>query len=129
MTPNKCSGRDAISGDRITIEFNEVIQHLDPAFSDEIAEDEYIAGGFIDIQVNGFAGVDYNAPDSPQEEIARSLKVMFSTGVRRGFPPGITGDPEKRRAALGTRAGAGEVLPEGPGMEAFHVRVRISRPK
>ena len=100
MTPNKCSGRDAISGDRITIEFDEVIQHLDPAFSDEIAEDEYIAGGFIDIQVNGFAGVDYNAPDSPQEEIARSLKVMFSTGVTRCFPTVITGDPEKMLGAL-----------------------------
>ena len=28
MTPIKCSGRDAISGDRITLEFDDVIQHL-----------------------------------------------------------------------------------------------------
>jgi N-acetylglucosamine-6-phosphate deacetylase len=120
MTPIKCSGRDAISGDRITIEFDEVIQHLDPAF-DEIADDEYLAPGFIDIQVNGFAGVDYNSPDAPHEEIARSLRVMFSTGVTRCFPTVITGDPDKMLGALRNLAAAREALPEGPAMEAFHV--------
>jgi N-acetylglucosamine-6-phosphate deacetylase len=118
MTPIKCSGRDAISGDRITLEFDDVIQTLNPAFSDEIADDEYIAPGFIDIQVNGFAGVDYNAPDAPHEEIARSLQVMFSTGVTRCFPTVITGDPEKMLGALRNLAAAREAH---PAMEAFHV--------
>jgi N-acetylglucosamine-6-phosphate deacetylase len=117
----KCSGRDAVSGDRITIEFDDVIQHLNPAFSDQIADDEYVAPGFIDIQINGFAGVDYNAPDAPQEEIARSLRVMFSTGVTRCFPTVITGDPEKMLGALRNLAAARETLEEGPAMEAFHV--------
>jgi N-acetylglucosamine-6-phosphate deacetylase len=120
MTPLKCSGRDPISGDAITIEFNEVIQHLDPAFS-EIPEDVYMAPGFIDIQINGFAGVDYNAPDALHEEIARSLRVMFSTGVTRCFPTVITGDPEKMLGALRNLAAARESLAEGPAMEAFHV--------
>ena len=120
MTPIKCSGRDAISGDRITIEFDEVIQHLDPAF-DEIADDEYLAPGFIDIQVNGFAGVDYNSPDASHEEISRSLRVMFTTGVTRCFPTVITGDPDKMLGALRNLAAAREALPEGPAMEAFHV--------
>jgi N-acetylglucosamine-6-phosphate deacetylase len=120
MTPLKCSGRDAISGEPITIEFDEVIQHLDPAFS-EVADDEYIAPGFIDIQVNGFAGVDYNSPDASHDEIARSLRVMFSTGVTRCFPTVITGDPEKMLGALRNLAAAREALAEGPAMEAFHV--------
>ncbi|MGA3203930.1 MAG: amidohydrolase family protein [Bryobacteraceae bacterium] len=121
MTLMKCSGRDAVSGDRITIEFDDVIQHLNPAFSDQIADDEYVAPGFIDIQINGFAGVDYNAPDARQEEIARSLRVMFSTGVTRCFPTVITGDPEKMLGALRNLAAARETLEEGPAMEAFHV--------
>jgi len=121
MIRTKCSGRDAISGDRITIEFDDVIQNLDPAFTEDIADDVYIAPGFIDIQVNGFAGVDYNAPDASQEEIARSLRVMFSTGVSRCFPTVITGDPETMLGALRNLAAAREALPEGPAMEAFHV--------
>ena len=53
----------------------------------------YIAPGFIDIQVNGFAGVDYNDPATPHEEIARSLHVLFATGVTRFYP-----DCDHRRA-------------------------------
>jgi N-acetylglucosamine-6-phosphate deacetylase len=121
MTLTKCSGRDAISGDRITIEFDDVVQHLNPAFSDEIADDEYIAPGFIDIQINGFAGVDYNSAEAPHEEIARSLQAMFSTGVTRCFPTVITGDPEKMLGALRNLAAAREALEDGSAMEAFHV--------
>ncbi len=121
MTRTKCSGRDAISGDRITIEFDDVIQHLDPAFSDEVSDDVYIAPGFIDIQINGFAGVDYNSPGAPHEEIARSLRVMFSTGVTRCFPTVITGSPENMLGALRNLAAARESLEDGKAMEAFHV--------
>jgi N-acetylglucosamine-6-phosphate deacetylase len=121
MTRTKCSGRDAISGDRITLEFDDVIQHLDPAFSDEVADDVYIAPGFIDLQINGFAGVDYNSPEAPHDEIARSLKVMFSTGVTRCFPTVITGSPENMLGALRNLAAARESLEDGLAMEAFHV--------
>lgn len=120
MTPIQCSGRNAISGEPIVIEFDEVIQHLNPAFS-IVPDDIYLAPGFIDIQINGFAGVDYNAPDAPHEEIARSLRVMFSTGVTRCFPTVITGDPEKMLGALRNLAAAKGSLEEGAAMEAFHV--------
>jgi N-acetylglucosamine-6-phosphate deacetylase len=118
MTRIKCSGRDAISGDRITLEFDDVIQHLDPAFSNQIADDVYLAPGFIDLQVNGFAGVDYNDPAAPHEEIARSLEVMYSTGVTRCFPTVITGDPDRMLGALRNLTAARKSL---PAMEAFHV--------
>jgi N-acetylglucosamine-6-phosphate deacetylase len=116
MTLTKCSGRDAISGEPITVEFDEVIQHLNPAFSEPVPDDVYIAPGFIDIQVNGFAGVDYNSPEAAHEEIARSLRVMFSTGVTRCFPTVITGDPEKMLSALRNLASVRE-----DAIEAFHV--------
>jgi N-acetylglucosamine-6-phosphate deacetylase len=82
--------------------------------------------GFIDLQVNGFAGVDYNSPDAPMEEIARSIRVMFSTGVTRFFPTVITGPPERMLGALRNLAAARESLPEGPAaigqaMTAFQV--------
>ena len=77
--------------------------------------------GFIDLQVNGFAGVDYNAPGVPAEEIARSIRVMFSTGVTRFFPTVITGSPERMLSALRNLSAARESFPEGLAMTAFHV--------
>src|SRR6202161_2756988 len=121
MTHIKCSGRNAVSGERIVLEFDEVIQTLNPAFSEDVPDDVYVAPGFIDLQVNGFAGVDYNSPGAPHEEIARSLRVMFSTGVTRCFPTVITGDPEKMLGALRNLAAAREGLADGGAMEAFHV--------
>ncbi len=121
MNYQKCSGREAISGEPVEIEFDEVIQRLNPSFNERAPADVYLAPGFIDIQVNGFAAVDYNSPEAPHEDIGSSLRTMFSTGVTRCFPTVITGDPERMLGALRNLAAARESLPEGPAMEAFHV--------
>jgi N-acetylglucosamine-6-phosphate deacetylase len=87
---------------------------------------EYLAPGFIDVQVNGFAGVDYNDPGSPHEAIAKSIRAMFTTGVTRFFPTIITGSEERTVGALRNLTAAKEEfarngLPEADAMEAFHV--------
>src|SRR6185503_18959333 len=86
---------------------------------------DWIAPALVDLQVNGFAGVDYNSPapltDDALEEIARSIRAMFSTGVTRFFPTVITGAPDDMLAALKNLARARETLSEGAAMEAFHV--------
>jgi N-acetylglucosamine-6-phosphate deacetylase len=117
----KCIGNSPAAGEKIEVEFDSVIQHVNPAFSANDADDVYIAPGFIDLQVNGFAGVDYNSATTPHDEIARSLHALFSTGVTRFFPTVITGEPEKMTAALRNLAGARESLPDGSAMEAFHM--------
>jgi N-acetylglucosamine-6-phosphate deacetylase len=73
----------------------------------------WTAPGFIDLQVNGFAGVDYNSPNAPIEEIGRSIRVMFSTGVTRFFPTVITGSQERMLGALRNLAAARESLSVG----------------
>jgi N-acetylglucosamine-6-phosphate deacetylase len=77
--------------------------------------------GFIDLQVNGFARVDYNDPGAIHEEIARSIRVMFSTGVTRFFPTVITGSPERMIGALRNLAGAREAIAEGVAIAGIHV--------
>jgi len=84
-------------------------------------EASYLAPGFIDLQVNGFAGVDYNRPGTTHEEIARSIRVLFSTGVTRFLPTVITGSVEDMQGALRNLAEAREKLPEGAAIEGFHV--------
>lgn len=81
----------------------------------------WIAPGLIDIQVNGFAGVDYNSPETPLEEIARSIREMRATGVTRFCPTVITGSNDNICGSLRNLARARRELPEGPSMCGFHV--------
>lgn len=117
----RCSGRDAVSGERIAVECDSLIQFVDPVLSNDRDDGIFLAPGFIDLQVNGFAGVDFNSPDAPQCEIERAVAAVFSTGVTRFFPTVITGDPRAMLAALRNLAAARESLAHGHALEAFHV--------
>ncbi len=46
--------------------------------------------GLVDLQVNGFAGVDFNAGNLEGEDIDRALNAMCLTGVRACLPTIIT---------------------------------------
>jgi len=116
-----CSGRSAVSGEPIEIAFESAIQNVDPVLDHQGDADVFVAPGFIDLQVNGFAGVDFNSPTAPHEEIQRAVNATFSTGVTRLYPTVITGAPDAMLAALRNLAAARESLADGQAMEAFHV--------
>ena len=65
----KCNGINPSTGEHIEIEFDSVISHVDPVLT-PAHRDVYVAPGFIDLQVNGCAGVDYNSSSTPVEEIS-----------------------------------------------------------
>src|SRR3984957_10711477 len=113
-----CFGIDALTGSPVEIEFGETVTNVAPAAPHP---GDFIAPGFIDIQVNGFAGVDYNQPEAPHSEIARSIQVLFTTGVTRFYPTVITGAPDDMASALRNLARAKEALPEGDAIDGFHV--------
>jgi len=113
----KCSGTD-VNGAAIEIEFGDSIVSIIPSAT---AGGPYIAPGWIDIQVNGFAGVDYNHPYTTDQEIARSIHALFATGVTRFYPTVITGSPEDMEGALRNLSRAKDSLPEGEAMDGFHV--------
>src|SRR5579862_5600080 len=125
MNAMKCKGHEVSSGEYVVVEGDSLITHVDPHLGNEPGPDPdrdvWIAPGFVDLQVNGFAGVDYNSPSAQPEEIARSIRAVFSTGVTRFFPTVITGSAEDMLAALRNLARARESLVEGPAMEAFHI--------
>jgi len=116
----KCTGKHADSGETVEISFDSAITGVDSLLSGA-SNDILIAPAFVDLQVNGFAGVDYNSPSAIHEEIQRSIGRMFATGVTRFFPTVITGSPEDMTGALGNLAAAKESIPEGAAMEAFHL--------
>jgi N-acetylglucosamine-6-phosphate deacetylase len=116
----KCNGVDPSSGDEIEVRFSDLIESVDPLLSGS-SDFIYVTPGWIDLQVNGFAGVDYNSPFSSHEEIARSIRAILQTGVTRFFPTVITGSPEDMSGALANLARAKEATWEGAAMEAFHL--------
>lgn len=80
--------------------------------------DVWVAPGLIDLQVNGFAGVDYNSPEVTLEELGRSVEAMRATGVTRFLPTVITGSRERMCGALQKLAAARGAIAEIAG---FHV--------
>ncbi len=46
--------------------------------------------GFFDLQVNGFAGVDFNDPHATPDDLMRAVLAMRTTGVTRFLPTLIT---------------------------------------
>lgn len=113
-----CSGIDALTGRKTTVEFGETIRSVNPAGS---ADDIYIAPGFVDLQVNGFAGVDFNDPQASLEDIGRAIGAILQTGVTRFLPTVITGPPEQMLACLRNLHRARTTLPHGHAIAGFHV--------
>ena len=111
------SGINLATGEAVTVSFEETIVTVEPA----VVGGPYLAPGFIDLQVNGFAGVDYNSPVAAHEEIARSILAIFATGVTRFYPTVITGSAEDMTGALKNLAAARRSVPYGAAMEGFHV--------
>jgi N-acetylglucosamine-6-phosphate deacetylase len=120
MSNSRLNGVDVSSGASVEVSFDRAINLVDHLIR-PLNDGVFISPGWIDLQVNGFAGVDYNSPQSSHEKIAQSVRAMFACGVTRFFPTVITGSPENMTAALRNLAGAKESLAEGPAMEAFHV--------
>ena len=117
----KIAGTDAV----LRVEYGNVIQAVDDLIHPpEIGE--FLAAGFIDLQVNGFAGVDYNDPATPAEAIAGSIHTMFETGVTRLLPTIITGSEDRITGALRNLTRAKDELqrngaPEAEAIAGFHV--------
>src|SRR5512136_2379473 len=51
--------------------------------------------GFLDLQVNGFAGVDFNDPATTADGVRRALGVLRAHGVTSLLPTLITSSTER----------------------------------
>lgn len=57
-----------------------------------------LSRGLVDLQVNGFAGVDFNSGTVTAQEIDRALEAMLATGVATCLPTIITARPHELEA-------------------------------
>jgi N-acetylglucosamine-6-phosphate deacetylase len=113
-----CIGIETFGGTPVKLTFDAAISAVEPAVD---SGGLFLAPGFIDLQVNGFLGVDFNDPKCTPEQIARSIRGLFSTGVTRFYPTVITGSPADMLGALRNLKSAKETLREGVAIDGFHV--------
>lgn len=81
-----------IEGERITGVLSAGSPHSGQFFG---GEDLFLAPGFTDIQVNGFAGIDFNHPAFDGDDLLPACKALLRTGVTRFCPTLITGSQER----------------------------------
>ncbi len=122
---NSVTGKHVSSGACVEIRFDAAVTGIDDLLAPGECND-YVAPGFIDLQVNGFAGVDYNDPETTHEAFAASVETMYQTGITRLLPTVITGSKERILRCLAKIVAAKEELErngmaEGGSIEAIHV--------
>jgi len=70
-----------------------------------------VTEGFLDIQVNGFAAVDFNRPELTPAELTRATQAMWRNGVTQFLPVVITAPIKNMLATLAAIARAREQAP------------------
>jgi N-acetylglucosamine-6-phosphate deacetylase len=117
----KCCGIDALTGEAVELCAEAgVITSVEPLL-ERPASLPWLAPGFIDLQVNGFAGADYCSGETPLEAIEASLQAQFACGTTRLLATVITGSPEGMLAAIRHLARARRELPHGNAIAGIHV--------
>ena len=93
MSATQITGLDARSRCpiRLTIE-NRFIALVEESKDDT---DLYLAAGFVDLQVNGYAGFDLNADNVSTETVIGLVHAMLANGVTSFVPTLITAPEEK----------------------------------
>ncbi|MFA5263644.1 MAG: amidohydrolase family protein [Opitutaceae bacterium] len=77
--------------------------------------------GFVDLQVNGFAGVAFNTPGNPPERIQAAMAAMRATGVTRCLPTLITSSFERFAACARAIAACDDAAIAGLHMEGPYI--------
>ena len=104
----------------------------------------YIAPGLIDIQINGYLGVDFSDQNLNTEDIRKAVKALWAHGVTTFLPTLITADhehllksfsqlskalddPEIARSVPGLHLEGPYISPE-PGFRGAHLEKYIRKP-
>lgn len=98
MDPQSIQGRDPVTGKYIEIRVGDgVIQRITPSSP---GDDLWLSPGFIDLQINGYAGYDLNSGSISPDLVTDLMFRLFSVGVTTFAPTIITASEDRIIAAL-----------------------------
>ena len=81
----------------------------------------FIAPGLIDVQINGYMGVDFSGPGLTVEAIRKATKALWKVGVTSYFPTIITSDINRIKENFAVLAEAKKDPEIGPSIPGFHL--------
>jgi N-acetylglucosamine-6-phosphate deacetylase len=89
-------------GSAVRLEFDRagLVRAIAPAPAPSLAADALSTPGLVDLQVNGFAGVDFNDPAMTPAQFDLALRAMARTGVGTCLPTLITASAERLEACF-----------------------------
>ncbi|WP_282159894.1 N-acetylglucosamine-6-phosphate deacetylase [Ulvibacterium marinum] len=83
--------------------------------------DVYIAPGLIDVQINGYVGVDFSGPNLTVEGVIKATKALWKAGVTTYFPTIITSDLDRIKKNFAILAEARKNPEIGRSIPGFHL--------
>lgn len=83
--------------------------------------DLYLAPGLIDVQINGYMGVDFSGPDLTVEGVRKATRALWKVGVTSYFPTIITNDIERIKQNFAILALARKDPEIGKSIAGFHL--------
>ena len=104
----------------ITLEEGKIKQ-INPSKKSTNAIKKYIAPGLIDVQINGYVGVDFSGPDLTVEGVKKATKALWKAGVTSYFPTIITSDIERIKKNFAILAKAKKDPEIGLSIPGFHL--------
>jgi len=96
-------GLDPATGELLEITTDATVARIDRRPAARAGKDDdlpFIAPGLIDLQVNGFAGIDVNGPDVTAERITEITAALARIGVTTWAPTVVTASEEAIRHSL-----------------------------
>jgi N-acetylglucosamine-6-phosphate deacetylase len=117
-------GRDWKSGGVVELSWKEgakefvCVNALGRSSDDQLP---FISPGFVDIQINGLAGVNFGNPEITTQDVLRAADLLASQGVTHFLPTLITDSVERMEASLERLARAAESEELGGAIVGVHL--------
>lgn len=113
-------GREYRSGSAIEISaLDGVIRQIKPLAADDSLP--LIAPGLVDLQVNGYGGVDFNSFPFDEQDVEKVVQAMWQQGVTTFLPTVITNADHEIEQMVATLAQACQRLPIGQSIAGIHL--------
>ncbi len=101
MSDKVIYGRHYVTQKAIAVHIcGQIIEKIEYIDDDKRDPGLFIAPGLVDLQVNGYHGVDFSSLDITVEEVVKLTRNLWQTGVTSFFPTIISSAPDVYRHTL-----------------------------